>query len=205
MFYIFVEPKRKDMSILTLEIFTSIIESIRLQLEKDKENAYGISNLFKVDESCVPPYDNSLLIKSLVSLLQIHFPKSDGHCEIEHFMFDMNFGKMGDQELVTIENLWDRLNEPQLLDVADYQSRFGPIVSENLVSTHPLIDESGHWSKFSSVLNKGKAEIIEYAEKRLQEIRIQRDEPEFKTNDIKLTHIQGKFHAFEEIIRQFKK
>ena len=108
------------MGTLTLEVFTSVIESIRLQLDKDRLNAVAIAEIYNTDG--INAYDNSLLIKSLVLLLQVHFPKKDNHCEIEHYMFDMNFGKIGDKELITVEDLWHRLH------------------SEPIVSTHPLID-----------------------------------------------------------------
>lgn len=112
------------MANLTFEVFSSIIESIRLQLHKDREHAENLSAALNIESAHVPLHDNSLLIKSLISLLQLQFPKKDSFCEIEHYMFDMNFGKIGDQELVTLEDLWDRLHG-------------GPIVS-----THPLIDSN---------------------------------------------------------------
>jgi hypothetical protein len=108
------------MGTLTLEVFTSVIESIRLQLDHDRLNSASIAKIYNTDNINV--YDNSLLIKSLVLLLQLHFPKKDNHCDIEHYMFDMNFGKIGEQELITVEDLWNRLH------------------AEPIVSTHPLID-----------------------------------------------------------------
>lgn len=118
---------------LTFEVFVSVIESIRLQLHQDTEYANNIAATFKIDEGAVYVYDNNLLIKSLVKLLQVHFPKKDSFCEIEHFMFDMNFGKAGgDAELITIEDLWYQLNK------------------EPMVSTHPLIDD--HYGSYSGGL-----------------------------------------------------
>lgn len=111
------------MAMITLEIFTSVIESIRLQLQKDKEHAESIAKTFGIDECYVYSYDNSLLIKNLVGLLQLRFPKKDGFCEIEHYMYDLNFGKVGDNELISIESFWDYLTK------------------EPMVSTHPFIDD----------------------------------------------------------------
>lgn len=91
------------------EVFVSVIESIRLQLHKDKEHADSIAKTFSIDECYVNPYDNSLLIKSLVSLLQLRFPKKDGFCAIEHYMFDLNFGKCA-EFYISPEDLWNQLN-----------------------------------------------------------------------------------------------
>ena len=112
------------MVLVTKELFIKTIETIRLQLEKDKENSQAISKAFNISDDVVFTYDNSPLIKMLVMLLQISFPKKGDHCEIEHFMFDMNFGKVGDQELVTIDDLWFRLNEQKLIDVTEYQHQY---------------------------------------------------------------------------------
>lgn len=119
-----VQFQREDSDLIKdpfKKVFISTIESIRLQLQKDKEYADSIAKTFNIDD--VPTYDNSLLIKSLVSLLQIRFPKKGEFCEIEHYMYDLNFGKIGDDELITIDNLWDQLNR------------------EPMISTHPLIDD----------------------------------------------------------------
>lgn len=118
-----LEQNENIMAILTLEVFTSVIESIRLQIEKDKDASFNLEKALKLDEGTVCLYDNELLIKSLIKLLQVHFPKKGDHCDIEHYMFDMNFGKIGEEELITIEHLWLYLNQPPI------------------VSTHPLIDE----------------------------------------------------------------
>jgi len=108
------------MSNLSKELFISTIEALQAQKSKDIDASNAINKVFHTDAA----YDNDLLIKAVVTLLQVHFPKdNNGFCEIEHFMFDMNFGKLGDQELVTAEDLWDRLTR------------------EPLVSTHSLIDD----------------------------------------------------------------
>lgn len=108
------------MGMITLEIFTSVIESIRLQLHKDQEYADSIAKTFSIDN--VSTYDNSLLIKSLVGLLQLRFPKKGEFCEIEHYMYDLNFGKCA-EFYISPEDLWNQLNR------------------EPMVSTHPLIDD----------------------------------------------------------------
>lgn len=108
---------------LSFEAFSSIIESIRLQTTKDREHAEKLSAALNIDSCNVSLYDNSLLVKSLLSILHLQFPKKDSFCEIEHYMFDLNFGKVNEQDLITVEDLWFQLN------------------NKPMVSTHPLIDE----------------------------------------------------------------
>jgi hypothetical protein len=48
------------------------------------------------------------LLERFIKLLQVHFPKKDDFCEIEH-CYAMNFGKIGENALITVEDLWDRL------------------------------------------------------------------------------------------------
>lgn len=100
------------MSLLSKELFISTIESIRLQYVQDVEYSNAVSTVFNISDGVVPPYNNSLLIKSLVSLLQFHFPRVDGHCAIEHYMFDLNFGRIShEKEVITIEDLWYQITK----------------------------------------------------------------------------------------------
>lgn len=129
---------------LTFEEFSSIIESIRLQFHKDKEYALNLSIALNIDSCNVSLYDNSLLVKSLLSLLQLQFPKKDSFCEIEHYMFEMNFGKNGNDELITVEDLWYQLNKDNFPDaVAEYTNREDVCFHAKnvLTSTHPLIGD----------------------------------------------------------------
>lgn len=123
------------MALITQEAFTALIEAVRLQTLKDRSNAITLAEMFNSDG--INSYDNSILIKAIVSHLQTYFPKKDNHCEIEHYMFDMNFGKVGEKEVVTIEDLWFRLNNTNWFD--------NEIKHNSLPSFHPLIDdETGH-------------------------------------------------------------
>lgn len=129
------------MGLITQEAFTSLIEAVRLQTLKDRSNAITLAEMFNSDG--INPYDNSILITAIVSHLQLHFPKKDNHCEIEHYMFDMNFGKVGENEVVTIEDLWYRLNNPNGLDNVISWLDVTPEAIERceaIISTHPLID-----------------------------------------------------------------
>lgn len=112
--------KMGKMSKITEEVFVSAIEAVRLQTKKDIEYASALEDIFKLQGmSC---YDNALLVKTTISLLQVHFPRVDGFCAIEHYCFELNFGKVGEDELITIEDLWHELTK------------------KDLTSTHPFMD-----------------------------------------------------------------
>ena len=141
------------MVLLTQEHFVSTIDAIRMQLHKDYAYADAVSTLFNTDS--IGPYDNSLLVKQLISLLQMYFPRDkEGFCDIEHYCFEFNFGKCGDQELITAEDLYYRLISKE--DIAEskdlkpnisvnFSNKLRTVVdalgNEYLVSTHPLIDD----------------------------------------------------------------
>lgn len=96
------------MILLTKELFITTIDSLQMQVSKDIAASNAINQVFDTDAV----YDNSLLVKAIIKLLQLHFPKEEnGFCEIEHYCFDMNFGKIQGEELITSEDLWDRLTE----------------------------------------------------------------------------------------------
>lgn len=116
------------MSKITEDVFVSAIEAIHLQTRKDIEHASALEDVFKIqDVSC---YDNALLFKTIIELLQVHFPRVDGFCAIEHYCFELNFGKVGEDELITVGDLWHELTK------------------KNLTSTHPIMDD--HSRLFSS-------------------------------------------------------
>ena len=103
------------MVLLTQEHFVSTIDAIRMQLHKDYAYADAVSTLFNTDS--IGPYDNSILVKQLISLLQMYFPRDkEGFCDIEHYCFEFNFGKCGDQELITAEDLYYKLVQKMIDD-----------------------------------------------------------------------------------------
>lgn len=111
------------MSKITEDVFVSAIEAIRLQTRKDIEHASALEDVFKVQGmSC---YDNALLFKTIISVLQVHFPRVEGFCAIEHYCFELNFGKLGEEEVISIEDLWHQLTK-----------------KEPITSTHSLIDDN---------------------------------------------------------------
>ena len=114
-------------------LFIESIEAIRFQMAYDTAKSEAMSEVLNISES-TPLYDNSLLIKAVINLLRESFPvDANGFCEISHYCFDMNFGKINEEEFITPEDLWDRLNA----DKVYWEKQF-----EDVVSTHPLIDDS---------------------------------------------------------------
>jgi hypothetical protein len=100
------------MTLITKELFVEVIESVRIQLVQDAEYSNNLANVLKLGEDGVPVYNNTLLIRSLLKLLQVYFPKKDGFCAIEHYMFEINFGNVGtEQDLITIDDLWYELTK----------------------------------------------------------------------------------------------
>lgn len=92
---------------ITKEHFVGVINSLREQYCKDKEYAADIGRIFNSDGSGF--YDNSALINSIFSFLHEVFPKDeDGHSELEHYCYVLNFGRNG-EDYENAEDLYDRL------------------------------------------------------------------------------------------------
>ena len=126
------------MVLLTREHFVSTIDAIRMQLHKDYAYADAVSSLFNTDS--IGPYDNSLLVKQLISLLQMYFPRDkEGFCDIEHYCFELNFGKCGEQEFITAEDLYRRLIDKT---VNHYVETFKKVEQRMVESDSPKFDPS---------------------------------------------------------------
>lgn len=92
---------------MTKQIFINAIESIRIQMANDKDYSYALGELLKSD---VQLYDNSKLIKSIIELLHIFFPRNEaGYSELEFYCFESQFGKFGYDDFLSSEGLWELL------------------------------------------------------------------------------------------------
>lgn len=123
------------MNQLTKESFVSIIESIRIQRDFDVSSSEIVSEMFRSES--IGSYDNSEYLKVIMALLRLHFPvDSDGFCELEHYMFVLDFGKIG-EEYESPEELYDRLTSevPDVLDFVKLRKL------EEGSPTHLLLDE----------------------------------------------------------------
>lgn len=93
---------------ITLQKFSSTIVVIEKQMLTDKRNSSFIEKVFP--HSIINVYDNSELIKSIIGLLQEWFPRDEnGFCNIEHYCYDLNFGKLNGEDVLSIENLYFKL------------------------------------------------------------------------------------------------
>jgi len=88
------------------DIFVSAIEAIRLQLAQDRDYSFTLAKVLGAED--MPLYDNSLLIGNIIALIQTHFV-ADVKEDIEHFCFQMNFGKIGEDTIMTTEELYNKL------------------------------------------------------------------------------------------------
>jgi len=100
---------------ISKELFVDCINSIMLQHSEDKANAELVKQAFQVSEFAL--YDNGKLISAIVNLLRQYFPVCfDGFCNLEHYMFQLDFGKCG-EEYESPEEFYDRLvNEQNLIN-----------------------------------------------------------------------------------------
>ena len=95
---------------ISKELFIATIEAIRSQVNYDKINGELIEGMFPGSQ--VTGYGNHTMFKTLISLLQVWFPRDENnHCEIEHYCFVIDFGRWDKNEVVTVENLWDQLTK----------------------------------------------------------------------------------------------
>lgn len=132
-------------SFISKQLFTASIEALRQQFVEDKKNAEVMALMFRAED--FGKYDNSLLSNAILELLRMSFPKDeDGHCEIEHYCYCTNFGKVGD-EFESAEELYDRLcfengrQSPYLFDemgVFPWQRPYGygkPLIKDSYKTT----------------------------------------------------------------------
>lgn len=91
---------------ISKEIFCEIIENLRQQYYLDRKNGENIAEMFGIKSQC--SYNDNLLVRSTMDLLQIYFPKVDGFCRIEFYCDCLEFGK-GSDEYISAEELYDTL------------------------------------------------------------------------------------------------
>lgn len=94
-------------SFISRDIFVSSLEALQQQYQEDRKNADVMAMMFGAES--VGVYNNSLLSKAIIELLRISFPKDEeGHCEIEHWAYQLDFGKHADP-YEDAGGLYDRL------------------------------------------------------------------------------------------------
>lgn len=93
------------------ELFISVINNMKYQNIQDTINIKIVSEAFEIENVGDILMNNNKLYKSIVSLLQVWFPRDEnGFCEIEHYCFFTNFGKENSEsEYISPEMLYDKL------------------------------------------------------------------------------------------------
>jgi hypothetical protein len=94
------------------KLFCSVMEKLMLQILQDKEIAsfFYINSRQSFFATC--SYNNRHVITALMDLLHEYFPKdNEGFSELEHYIFDLEFGKpiKEGMETETFEQLYKRL------------------------------------------------------------------------------------------------
>jgi hypothetical protein len=95
---------------ISKQLFVEVIDGLRRQNEKDVVSAEMISDMFSCHSGL---YDNGILFASVIRLLQEWFPKQGDFCEIEHWVFERDYGKRWDEngevDRETADEFYDRL------------------------------------------------------------------------------------------------
>ena len=95
---------------ISKEIFCEVIENLRQQIYLDRKNGEAISEMFGINSKTNCSYNDGFLVKSIIKLLRVHFPKLDGFCRIEFYCECLEFGRTTENsDEITAEELYDTL------------------------------------------------------------------------------------------------
>lgn len=93
---------------ISKEVFCQVIENLSQQMRLDRKNGEAIQEMFGCGSRC--SYNDNLLVKSIIILLQFYFPKdNDGFCRIEYYCELIEFGKFESKEIISAEDLYETL------------------------------------------------------------------------------------------------
>lgn len=93
---------------ISKEIFCQTIRNLHLQMYLDKKNGEVIAEMFGVKSQC--SYNDNLLVRSILDLLQVYFPKLDGFCRVEFYLDCLEFGRTTENSNeVSPEELYETL------------------------------------------------------------------------------------------------
>jgi hypothetical protein len=96
---------------ISKKLFVSSIGKLHEQYLLDQHNNNILSEVFGEG---VSNYNNTALYVIVLDLLKESFPADkEGFCEIEHYCFEKDFGKVGD-EYESPEELYDRLSQDKI-------------------------------------------------------------------------------------------
>lgn len=94
-------------SFISRDQFIATMEALRFQMAEDMKNSDLLCQIFVSKEPVL--YNNSLLVKAIMGLVRNSFPPDEeGHCEIEHWAYQLDFGRYSDDK-EDAGMLYDRL------------------------------------------------------------------------------------------------
>ena len=85
--------------------FLEIIKALQDQQDID---IYKADSIGKAIGCTLHTYDNSRLVNQLFKTLHKQFPPKNDFCDIQHFCYELNFGRAL-SPVKTIEQLWEEL------------------------------------------------------------------------------------------------
>lgn len=84
------------------ETFIKSIEAIKLQWDKDKEEAQLLSKVFPENYEANMLYDNNIMKEAFIDLLAEQMNDING--VIEYFIYELDFGKKGEKLAIIIDD-----------------------------------------------------------------------------------------------------
>lgn len=92
------------------QIFIDSIEAIKTQSDFDKEYVQKLSSIYGTEH--LPLYNNSAIVESLINTISNLFSNPRiAKEEINHYVYDMNFGRFGSNDFITSEDVYSRIKE----------------------------------------------------------------------------------------------
>lgn len=85
--------------LFTKKLFISTIDALDKQYRLDSKNAESIGEVFET--MGIAHYNNGAITGSLMAILQAEFPPIGSHCDIEYFMWELDFGRKWKPGMVT--------------------------------------------------------------------------------------------------------
>jgi hypothetical protein len=87
----------------TKDDFISVLSALQDQYDYDKARTEKLQQVYNSD---IQPSDNSRLTNQLFKLLHKQFPPNGDFCEIQHFCYELDFGRSSGSD---INALWESL------------------------------------------------------------------------------------------------
>jgi len=135
---------------ITKEYFVKIIDQL------EKQNLYDISYCRKLGEILHPhiePYDNQLIIGSLIKIIQQAF--NDDHIDswIEYFCWELEFGKRYEDGFATNQ-------DGSKIDLSDSGKLYDFLVEKETPTEAPIKEPEEEWEDIDCDIDFSKLEAI---------------------------------------------